>query len=163
MEAIKIQLEKWKHVIAFMAFGGCVSLFTFGITSWMYRDLMQQQAEANMGQRDANQAHIKLLTEQLAIERGETRQQLAAAMHQLLNVGSQLSTVGAQVQSIADMATRISSEAAETARKAAGTAKSAAASARKAVQELKTLPGIEPPQPPAPRKRRRAPQEHIEP
>lgn len=162
-EVIKSKIEQWKHLIAFIAFGGCAGLLSFGVTSLVYRDFMTRQAESHLEQIKSYQAQILVLTEQLGIERNETRQQLASVTHQLLTVGSQLSTVGAQVQSIADFATRVSTDAAKTAEKAANTAKNAANTAKKAAQELKALPAsTEGPRPPPPRKRR-APKEYIEP
>lgn len=149
---IKNQVEKWKYVFAFVMFGACACLLSFGATAWVYRDIMDRQA-------GGYQEHIKLLNEQLALERGETRQLLAQVLSQLVTVGGQLTEVAGLVRGITADASKVSSDAADTAKEAAKTAKSAAASVRQAVKELKA----ETPKPksrPAPR---RQPKEYIEP
>lgn len=159
---IKNQVEKWKYVFAFVMFGACACLLSFGATAWVYRDIMDRQAAGY-------QEHIKLLNEQLALERGETRQLLAQVLSQLVTVGGQLTEVAGLVRGIAADASKVSSDAADTAKEAAKTAKSAAASVRQAVKELKAdnpkpkakakaKPGEK-----AEPKPRRQPKEHIEP
>ena len=149
---IKDQVEKWKYVFAFVMFGACACLLSFGATAWVYRDIMDRQAAGQ-------QEHIKLLNEQLALERGETRQLLAQVLSQLVMVGGQLTEVADLVRGIAEDATKVSADAADTAKEAAKTAKSAAASVRQAVKELKA-DNPKPKSKPAPR---RQPKEHIEP
>lgn len=151
---IKNQVEKWKYVFAFVMFGACVCLLSFGATAWVYRDIMDRQA-------NGYQDHIKLLNEQLLLERGETRQLLAQVLGQLVVVGGQLTEVADLVRGIAEDATKVSADAAKTAKSAATTARNAAANVRKAVKGLKEV--TPEPRPKEPVKKRRAPQEYIEP
>lgn len=155
---IKDQVEKWKYVFAFVMFGACACLLSFGATAWIYRDIMDRQA-------NGYQEHVKLLNEQLALERGETRQLLAQVLSQLVTVGGQLTEVAGLVRGIAEDATKVSTDAADTAKEAAKTAKNAAASVRQAVKELKAdspKPKAKPAAKAEP-KPRRQPKEHIEP
>ena len=155
---IKDQVEKWKYVFAFVMLGSCAALLSFGATAWVYRDIMDRQASNY-------QDHIKALNDQLALERGETRQLLAQVLSQLVTVGGQLTEVADLVRGIAEDATKVSTDAADTAKEAAKTAKSAAASVRRAVKELKAdnpSPKAKAPAKSEP-KPRRQPKEHIEP
>lgn len=152
---IKNQVEKWKYVFAFVMFGACACLLSFGVTAWVYRDIMDRQAVGY-------QEHVKLLNDQLALERGETRQLLAQVLAQLVTVGGQLTEVAGLVRGIAEDATKVSTDAADTAKEAAKTAKSAAASVRQAVKELKAGPP-KTKEKPKPAPRRKPKEEYIEP
>lgn len=153
---LKDGIEKWKHIIAFVAYGVGACLISSAATIWIYRDFIQQQAVTH-------QAQVQTLTDQLTLERGETRKLLGEAMDRLVDLGEQVSAISDKMEAIAQMATRMTGEAAVTAKSAASTARSAAAAAkraatsvREAVKELN-----EPPAPP-PRKRRPK-EEYIEP
>lgn len=154
--SLKDKFEKWKHVIAFLAFGVGACLISSGVTIWVYRDVIQQQTFTH-------QEQVKTLNEQLVLERGETRKMLGDVIEKLDLFGVQIQAISESVREIALVATRMTGEAAEAAKNAAGTAKSAAATAkraatsvREAVKELNEPPA-------APPRKRRAPKEFIEP
>lgn len=153
---LKAGLEKWKHVIAFVVFGIGVSITSSAVVSIAYRDVIQRQTESH-------QNEIRTLTEQLTLERGETRSLLSGVMARLDEVGKKITAISESVEEIALAATRMTGEAAATAKDAAGTAKSAAAAAKRAATSVReAVKELNDPPPPPPRKRR-TPKEYIEP